>query len=111
MAQTTFTEAEINQRHRERVATLIDLYGDTFAIPRDVMSRLHSKNREDWQQHVEERDGKRKAQNWRLPITEPTKDQMAAVTPAAPAEPTDEPDEQAIVEDAEQILAEEEVSA
>jgi hypothetical protein len=108
--KTTFTETQISERHRERVATLVDLYGDTLSIPRDIINRLQARNREDWQQYVEERDGKRKAHDWRLPMPEPTAEQVAAVEPPAESSyGSDEPDAQTIAdaEDAEQTLAEE----
>lgn len=58
---TTFTEEQIRARHKERVSALVDLYGSTLAIPRDIIDRLAERNKEDWVQFVAERDGKAKS--------------------------------------------------
>jgi len=59
--RTTYTEAQINERHKQRWAVIAGIYGDKFKVPADVAAKLGEKNRLEWQQFVEERDGKRHA--------------------------------------------------
>jgi len=58
MGQVTFTEAEIGERHKERVAALMEQYGDMFKVPRSDIEKLQAANKEDWVQHIAERDGR-----------------------------------------------------
>lgn len=123
---TTFTEEQIRSRHKERVSALVDLYGSTLAIPRDIIDRLAERNKEDWVQFVAERDGKAKStpDTPIMPIV--TDEQVAAIESGHchadergedcfgadencnPDYGSDEPDAQTLAdaEDAEAILAE-----
>jgi len=54
------TEEEIAQAHKDRVADLVSKYGgDKFAVPMSEYSRLADLNKQDWIQHITERDGRR----------------------------------------------------
>lgn len=58
MGTPTHTEAEIGDRHKARVAVLLEKYKDIFAVPRDEIDKLQAENKQDWIQHIAERDGR-----------------------------------------------------
>jgi hypothetical protein len=53
------TEDEIIQAHKDRVAVLLDTYGDKFKIPQADIMKLQEQNKQDWVDHIAERDGRR----------------------------------------------------
>lgn len=81
MGLTTYTEDQIRSRHKERVSVLVDLYGSTIAIPRDVIDKLAERNKEDWIQFIAERDGKAKSEPDTPLMPAVTDEQVAAVDP------------------------------
>lgn len=107
---STYNEAQIQARHQERVSALVDLFGSTHLIPRDLIDRLQERNKEDWVRFVAERDGKEKGEPAPL-MPEVTDADMAIVNAEEiPDEPygTDEPDAQTVADcdDAVELLAE-----
>jgi hypothetical protein len=89
---TTYNEEQIQARHRERVSALVDLFGSTHLIPRDLINRLQERNKEDWVQFVAERDGKAKSE-LNAPLMPPVTDEEVAalIEPSTSEEPDEAP--------------------
>lgn len=95
---TTYNEEQIQARHRERVSALVDLFGSTHLIPRDLINRLQERNKEDWTQFVAERDGKAKSEPNAPLIPEATDEQVAAVAEATDEQTDEQADEVPVAE-------------